>query len=88
MYFDDTPYEIQDAGKPYSFTQTGETYRFEVHSGDHWRPGDTNERSEISSKEKLQYGHTYTMTYDALNRVSTVKELQDAGGRRREILPV
>jgi hypothetical protein len=65
MYFDRTPYALQTPGEPYSFTKTGETYRFEVHSGDKGREGDaTQERSEIASKEKLDFDHTYTMTYD------------------------
>jgi len=65
MYFDYTSYTLQTAGEPYSFTKTGETYRFEVHSGDKGREGDAyQERSEISSKEKLDFDQTYTMTYD------------------------
>jgi hypothetical protein len=65
MYFDETPYALQTSGDPYSFNKIGSTYRFEVHSGDKGREGDkTQERAEISSKEKLDFDQTYTMTYD------------------------
>jgi hypothetical protein len=65
MYFDETPYALQTSGEPHSFQQTGSTYRFEVQAGDKGREGDaTQERAEISSKEKLDFDQTYTMTYD------------------------
>ncbi len=65
MYFDDTPYVLHNSGDTWSFKQTGDLYRFEVRSGDQWRPRDgEKERSEISAKETLNFDHTYTMTYD------------------------
>jgi hypothetical protein len=65
MYFDDTPYSVQNAGETYSYKQTGEVYRFEVHSGDQWRAQDgAKERSEISAKQTLAFDKTYTMSYD------------------------
>lgn len=65
MYLDETPYALHNSGDAWSFTQTGETYRFEVHSGDQWRPQDgTKERSEVSVKETLSFDKTYTMSYD------------------------
>ncbi|RAK58144.1 heparin lyase I family protein [Phenylobacterium deserti] len=65
MYFDETPYGIHNSGDAYSFKQAGDVFRFEVHSGDQWRPRDgAKERSEVSAQDTLEFDKTYTMTYD------------------------
>jgi hypothetical protein len=64
MYFDNTPHVFHNSGDPWSVQQTGDLYRFEVRSGDHWRDETIKERSEISSQGKLAFDTTYTMSYD------------------------
>jgi Ca2+-binding RTX toxin-like protein len=64
MYFDQTPHVFHNSGDPWSVQRTGDLYRFEVRSGDHWRDETIKERSEISSQGKLAFDKTYTMSYD------------------------
>ena len=69
MFFKPGTFSLQNAGKAWSYSETDEgssqTLRFEVRPDDHWRAADgTKERSEVSSGEKLQFGKTYTLSYD------------------------
>jgi len=61
------PYIIENGGKPWSFSQSGDVSRFEVHPGDKWS-GDAvyanpKERSEISTTTKFQFNQVYTLEY-------------------------
>jgi Ca2+-binding RTX toxin-like protein len=63
-YFEEGTYQIQSAGKAWSYQSDGNKMRFELHPGDHWQ-NDTSpvERSEIGSSKKLEFGQTYTINY-------------------------
>lgn len=63
-YLEPRTYNVQNAGKAWSYMTDGDKMRFEVHSGDHWhRDRSGVERSEIASFKKLAFDQTYTVNY-------------------------
>lgn len=63
-YFESGTYELHNAERPYSYSLSGDTMRFEVRSGDYGKYGSAGtERSEIASYKKLDYNQTYTISY-------------------------
>lgn len=63
-YYEPKTYELQNAGRGWSITNSGENMRFEVRSGDKWNYDSTGkERSEIASYNKLANDQYYTISY-------------------------
>ena len=67
-YFTKVKSSLQNAGASWSyqdiFIGEDEIRRFEVRPEDNWRAADgAKERSEVSSGEKLDFGQTYTLSY-------------------------
>ena len=84
-------FEIQNAGKPWSYAQTPDGFRFEVREGDHWdHAGDEdNNRSEISfgRVQSLACGEAWACeyvfnieagTFDQLGVQHVIGQLHDA----------
>jgi Ca2+-binding RTX toxin-like protein len=56
---------IQNAGKAYNYSKTGDVTRFEVRSGDRWVQdvAHPKERSEIAVREKFAFNQKYEITF-------------------------
>lgn len=63
-YYTAKTFELHNGGASYSYTDNGDTLRFEVRSGDKWKYDTSNkERSEISSYKLFDFGKTYQISY-------------------------
>lgn len=63
-YFSSGRYQLQNGGQAWSYAASGDTMRFEVHSGDQQGSDPSSkERSEIRDLDRLEYNQTYSISY-------------------------
>lgn len=66
-YLDQKLY-VQNSGNAWSYQNTGDVARFEVHAGDKWAQDGTQakERSEVATSEKLAFGKEYDVSFSLM----------------------